>query len=62
MLGRDNKCIQILMVNLKQRGHLDLKQGMRTQTGFTWLRIGYRGSSCDDGNDSSGSIKCREFD
>jgi hypothetical protein len=30
-------------------------------TGSSWLRIGTGGSTCDCGNEPSGSIKCREF-
>jgi hypothetical protein len=30
-------------------------------TGLSWLRIGTGGGSCKCGNETSGSIKCREF-
>ena len=30
-------------------------------TGLSWLRIGTVGGTCECGNETSGSIKCREF-
>jgi len=37
------------------------KWDMGVWTGSSWLRIGTGGGTCDCGNESLGSIKCREF-
>ena len=30
-------------------------------TGWSWLRIGTGGGTCEYGDEPSGSVKCREF-
>jgi hypothetical protein len=49
----------------KDNINMDLREigfeGVRVWTGFTWLRIGTGGGSCEHGDEPSGSRKCGEF-
>jgi hypothetical protein len=61
--------------NVKARDHLRVpgvdgriilrwifrKWNVGVWTGSSWLRIGEGGSTCECGNEHSGSIKCGEF-
>jgi hypothetical protein len=73
--GRGEVCTGFWWGNLRERDHwgdpdVDGRIILRwifrkwegvVGTGWSWLRIGRGGSTCEYGDELSGSIKCEEF-
>jgi len=72
--GRVEVCTGFYWGNLRERDHwrdpdVDGKIILRwifekwegMETGWSWLRIGRDGGTCEYGDELSGSIKCGEF-
>jgi len=74
-MGRKEVRTRFWWGNLRKRDHLGDPGGdgriilrwmlwkcdMGAWTGLSWFRIGRGAGSCECGNESSGSIKCRGF-